>query len=264
MILSHKHKFIFLHNRKTAGSSITVALSRYLGPYDIQTGTWDDVLKSGGHLNTRAYTILARKVPRLLASSAKASLRNKRPVSAFTIDRIDKEIRRFYQRNGSFFPIVHPPAEQIKSYDERAWDNYFKFSVVRNPWDHAVSLYYWKLKEKSILNISFKEFLLRLADTNRPDPERLRPPKPVTSGWELFSIDNRIAADYIARFELLDQEMELLSQKIGIPIKLNVSAKNSVRDKKKSLKAHYDSEAVSLVEKIYEREIDAFGYQVPF
>lgn len=39
MIISHKHKFIFLKTRKTAGSSIEKYLYEYLGPNDICTGS---------------------------------------------------------------------------------------------------------------------------------------------------------------------------------------------------------------------------------
>ena len=39
MIISHKHKFIFIKTRKTAGSSIEKILYPYLGPLDICTGS---------------------------------------------------------------------------------------------------------------------------------------------------------------------------------------------------------------------------------
>jgi hypothetical protein len=42
MIISHKHKFIFLKTRKTAGSSIEKYLINYLGPNDICTGSAQD------------------------------------------------------------------------------------------------------------------------------------------------------------------------------------------------------------------------------
>ena len=38
MIISYRHKFIFMHSRKTAGSSVTALLSHHLGPQDIQLG----------------------------------------------------------------------------------------------------------------------------------------------------------------------------------------------------------------------------------
>jgi len=37
MIISHEHKFIFLKTRKTAGTSIELALSHLCGPDDIVT-----------------------------------------------------------------------------------------------------------------------------------------------------------------------------------------------------------------------------------
>jgi hypothetical protein len=37
MIVSHRHKFIFLKTKKTAGTSIELALSELAGPEDIVT-----------------------------------------------------------------------------------------------------------------------------------------------------------------------------------------------------------------------------------
>src|SRR5215217_2781519 len=37
MIISHEHKFIFLKTRKTAGTSIEIALSRFCGEEDMIT-----------------------------------------------------------------------------------------------------------------------------------------------------------------------------------------------------------------------------------
>lgn len=42
MIISHRHKFIFIKTRKTAGSSIEKYLINYLGPEDICTGSEAD------------------------------------------------------------------------------------------------------------------------------------------------------------------------------------------------------------------------------
>ena len=54
MIISHKHKFIFLHSRKCAGSSMEVALNNYLGPNDIQIGSWTESLRGNGKMNKKA------------------------------------------------------------------------------------------------------------------------------------------------------------------------------------------------------------------
>jgi hypothetical protein len=50
MIISHEHKFIFLKTKKTAGTSIELAVSQLCGPDDVITplAMADEVLRLGG------------------------------------------------------------------------------------------------------------------------------------------------------------------------------------------------------------------------
>jgi hypothetical protein len=50
MIVSHEHKFIFLKSKKTAGTSIELALSQLCGPSDILTPLTriDEASRAGG------------------------------------------------------------------------------------------------------------------------------------------------------------------------------------------------------------------------
>ena len=49
MIVSHKHKFIFFKTRKTAGSSIQVALAKHCDENDIITGQYRDGIDDNSH-----------------------------------------------------------------------------------------------------------------------------------------------------------------------------------------------------------------------
>lgn len=105
MILSHEHRFIFLKTRKTAGTSIEIALSRHCGPDDIVTpiSPEDEELRTeSGGMSPRNY-----ESPPL-------------PVRAWN----------------------HMPAQRILKIAGRdVWDSYFKFVVERNPWEVALSSY---------------------------------------------------------------------------------------------------------------------------
>lgn len=84
------------------------------------------------------------------------------------------------------------------------------------------------------------------------------------TNWEIYTINNKIAVDYILRFEKLSKDLEYISEKLSIPINLHIRAKSDVRDREKTIREYYDKEAMGLVESIYHKEINYFGYEPPF
>lgn len=261
MIISHRHRFIFMHSRKTAGSSMSVLLNRHLGPRDIQIGTWPDCIANGGRYN-RATLLTALSQPRrLLGVSLRHSRKTGQPGFApFIVNRI---VRETYEARGITATGAHAHASEIRAFAPEAWDSYFKFSFVRNPWTHAVSDYYWRLETAGKPDVDFREFIRRLEDPERPDPEELRPP--VVTNWPIYTIDDEIALDHVARYEALTEETDYIGRQIGLPLDLSsVHAKGRVRNHKKDIAGHYDTELVEAVGRIYAKEVRAFGYEPPF
>ncbi len=108
MILSHKHKFIFIKTKKTAGTSIEIALSEFCGPDDIITPiTPNDeaIRKKRGHRGPQNY-----RLP-----------------------------------GGEFYNHISA-SEIMRMIDPDIWNSYFKFCVERNPWDKVISWYFWEHK----------------------------------------------------------------------------------------------------------------------
>jgi hypothetical protein len=177
------------------------------------------------------------------------------PFSPGLVNRIAK--LDFYMQSG--FRGEHPSASEAKSFVGPAWCDYHKFCVVRNPWDHAVSDYHWRAS--GCPHVTFKEFLYRLNDPLRPDPEGVRPP--VLSNWQIYAIDNHVAADTIIFYEKLTDGLKTLAQKLGIPLDISeVKQKTSFRASR-SITEYYDNENIELVRTIYNKEIAFFGYQFP-
>ena len=111
-IISHKRKFIFVHARKTAGTSLQISLSRWLGE--------DDVVSIYLHKRTKAF--------------------NRRTDT----DYFDSVRQRHVDRTGCSYHIHDLPDDIRRKVGETVWASYFKFTVARNPWDLLVSMLYFK------------------------------------------------------------------------------------------------------------------------
>lgn len=121
MIVSHEHRFIFLKSRKTAGTSVEIALSRICGPDDVITPI------SPGDEPTRA------------AYGGRGPQNFDAPPLP----------RRAWN---------HMPASMVRQLVGRAvWRDYLTFSIERNPWDALVSLYHWRTRAGETL--AFEDFV---------------------------------------------------------------------------------------------------------
>lgn len=261
MIISHKHKFIFMHSRKCAGSTVEVMLNKFLGPNDIQIGSWPETIRAGGKVNRRFITD-AFTSPISIA----ASLRNvagrvirSEKISAFEI--LNSSIKRKYSKKLGPNPSC-PIAAAVIEFSPDIWSEYFKFAFVRNPFDFEVSDYFWRTKSLKE-PISFKEFLQRKLDVERQDLEQVVP-FPVTN-WPIYTLEDKLAVDYIGRFEKLESEVKIIGEHLGL--RLDISAVPKAKSTHRKLidpEKLYDEECKDIIRRMHEKEIEYFGYSYPY
>jgi hypothetical protein len=229
MILSHKHRFIFLKTKKTAGTSVELALSEICGPYDIVTPLIpsDEALRRfGGPRNFRV-------PPRLRPLGWQARLK------------VGQDERR-----AGLVYYNHMTAAQVrKLVDPEVWHTYRKVTIERNPWDREVSYYFWQNKFGEKGN-SFERFAL---EKNGRVP---------INNFDIYSLSGRPIADIVLRHECLANDFAAFMYDLGIE---NVpplpNAKSSFRpDGARDYRRHYTSRAAEAVARRYKREIDYFGY----
>lgn len=226
MILSHKHKFIYIKTRKTASSSIEAMLSRVCGPEDVITPTTDRLM-TGERMPPQNYRLNHPLAP-------KRSLWRKLMLRP----------ERAYHPTIGFYE--HIPAWRIKAYvGDDIWNDYYKFTFERNPWDKQVSWYIYKTKSRE-QRPSFESFL-----ANKE--------KACVENHSLYTVDGEIAVDFLGRYENLADDLTHVLKTIGIegatPLpQLNVFGSG---DKYQSF---YTDKTRKLVEEWYAPEITLFSY----
>ena len=260
MIISHRHKFIFMHSRKCAGSTIEVMLNKSLGPHDIQIGAWPETIKAGGKVNRRALFDAASSPIFWRAACANLPAYVRKKEAAEFPKVLNAAIKQKYKRQLAGIPS-HPTAAAVSTSFPREWSEYFTFAFVRNPFEFEVSDYFWRSRGLS-LAVSFKEFLRRKLDSYRHDPENLIP-SPVTN-WPIYTINNAMAVDYVGRFEDLSNELKRIGDTIGVSFDIEATprAKSQYRKNRDSAEL-YDEESIAMVYQLHENEIRFFGYRYP-
>lgn len=111
MIISHRHRFVYVKTRKTASTSLEIALSRFCGPEDVIT------------------TIVAKD------EAVRTRLGYPGPQNETARD-----------RTGRTFELMnHTPATVARDLLGDRWNEYCTFTIERNPFDRIISQYWWEV-----------------------------------------------------------------------------------------------------------------------
>lgn len=226
MIVSHKYKFIFIKTTKTAGTSIEIALSEFLGP--------DDVITPISHEDEAARQALGFRGPQNTLV----------PLSRYTLT----DWKRLLRSRKRLHYFNHMPAERVRRYiGEKVWDDYFVFCFERNPYDKAISRYFWRTKTQPE-RPSLEDYL------------RSTPSKLISDG-HLYTVDGKVAVDFVGRYERLAEDLETARQRIGLPRKLELPhAKGAYRKDRRHYSEFLTATERALIEETCALEFETFGY----
>jgi len=156
------------------------------------------------------------------------------------------------------------------------FQSYFKFAVVRNPWERLVSEYNFQKKNKRPKKDKLFIFDDRGAKRGFADWVRTAFANPHHYNGEdwagdvskhihrwspqvdWISVNGKIAVDFIARLENIAEDFRQIRKKIGLP-----PAKMPWRNSKWHwhYSNYYDDAMREMVAQYYARDIEAFGYR---
>jgi len=158
----------------------------------------------------------------------------------------------------SGFPQQHLPAEILQALlPAQTWRDYWKFAVVRNPWDLVVSTYFYQRKRvlespdaatddlsQVVARCSTFAAFARIYPALRSDMS------------SLLDTPDGGTMDFIARLEDLDRDMETIARRLEIPAALP----SENRSEHASYREYYDDETRAIVAGHFARDIARFGY----
>ncbi len=157
-------------------------------------------------------------------------------------------------------PFQHRTAVELREIvGEARWARRFKFTIVRNPWDRAVSHYHYRVMTNQTglgeHPVPFLEWIERVyvdRDRRYYDQPRMFMPQ---VDW-IADQDGSILVDLIGRFESLEQDFARICQRIGHKATLP-HLKGSTRP---SYPAAYTERGAEIIGQAFARDIAAFGY----
>ena len=177
---------------------------------------------------------------------------------------------------GDFVNVVtgqekHMTARAVQDFVSRdVWDSYYKFSVVRNPFERFHSLWWngrYVGKRHSLSFPEFVDFALhrtlkgRFRHWRRGEwkiHQRFRP-----QTWWLRSHNGEIEMDQILKFESIDDDYALLARNIGLPSE--TLPKILMKNRRPESRGHYteafDANTRAIITDYYRDDLETFDYQ---
>lgn len=248
MLALHSSKLIFLKARRVAGTSFEVALSKYAREGDIVSKINADIQAADpnrGEDERRRLGFTGAQNHRKLVAEL---LTRPRP----------SDLRKIAK---GIWPSKYTPhmsaADARAALGSKVWDSYTKLSQVRDPYDRAVSAYFFAMRDKGDDKPGFEEWCLereRIVGINR----------------EQYFIDGTPVVDIFVRYEAMEEDTRALEARVpgvaGLAETLASTNANTGHRPASARAAQMFADAPRarrLVEDVCGWEIETFGYSLP-
>jgi len=177
--------------------------------------------------------------------------------------------------NGIMINPAHIKAADIRMVNKEVrdnWNEYFTFAIVRNPWDRLVS-WYFNVRHQHPNDkyafyhppnrYSFHEFITKyLSEKKCFGNDRV--------GYHCNQVDYLIKTpgsenleflvDFIGRFEALQSVIDHVCDQVECD-RIKMIHSNKTPHRNKNYHSYYNDESMNVVNDIYSRDINYFGYE---
>lgn len=168
-----------------------------------------------------------------------------------------RSIFDLFETAGITLDAEHP---MFCHYPIRRYDDYYKFSFVRNPWDRIVSAWKNKVVESNSYKLpdtlrqelqNYERYLEYIAEEDIINSDHHVMPQ-----YKLIDLNN---VDYVGRFENFESDIQKVIGKIGIT-ETGIGHKNATY-RQPSYAEYYNQRTCKMIEQLYGRDISIFNYK---
>ena len=235
MIFSRSRNFIFIKTRKTAGTSLEIALSPLCGPDDVVTPISPDDeivrLEATGALPRNFLADPAGEAGYRAAIEA-------RDEAGIRAERQRWGTRRFWSHIGA--------AEVRGEIGEQDWERGFKFAFDRHPYEKAVSAAAYRARgDAGALPAMLEEVI---------DGGRVR-------NWDMYAQGERLLVDEVFRYEEIDAARAVSGERLGIGALELPRTKHTYRPGRRPAAEVLTSNQKRRIQELCAVEFEAFGYE---
>jgi len=142
---------------------------------------------------------------------------------------------------------------------QETFERHCKFSVVRNPYERTVSVYFYEFDSHQKQYGSFPNFVRALPRLNG-DPQQTKGTHPISQIWHTH-IEGRMICDDIVHFEDLPQCLDPVRSKLTISrpfLKKNTGRHQTYPNA--PVADLYDQEMLHIMQDVYAPEFEEFSY----
>lgn len=188
------------------------------------------------------------------------------PLGPYAFNR-DESGRWVHQSMNDAGHEQHEVARSIRaSLPAPLWDGYFKFSIARNPWDRALSYFFWAHRQEALA--APRRGLLQALGLQGDDfaSVRQRFAAFVHGGAlennDAFYVgdDGRPCVDFVMRYEQLPADFARVCERLGVEAPPIPRLKTGIRKDRRPYTDYYDESTREAVARIHHNDLRLFGY----
>jgi len=215
MLVSHRKAFIYTKTAKTASTSV----ESYFEPFCMPPGTWQ---------------FIEHEREELVCDEGIIGYRGDHTAG-----------KRWFNHMSC--------ADIRRQLGVALWERYFKFAVIRDPFDKLLSGYFFQERPRGCRSDIIEGFRRWVRDGG------------AIVDRHTYTLDGEVCMDYFIRYERLQDGVEEVCRRLDVAYEAGRlrRLKGGFRERSIPLRDFYDRETRDRVAEIYAFELDFFGYRPP-